>query len=1217
MSFNDRMHRRAAFFRRLADRRRAFIADLERWEDETGKRHLPLWPALVSPLWAVPLAVRRASYLLQKKTPGKARPETMKRFSSAAQGTPIPRALGRVGKIPGTVIYASDYSSTRSANGNIRPDLVAPASAQSEGQKVYVTAAVLICAGPVDAVTRVWADDTLIYQRGEGFSVGYVDYSDSITLYLGTETQGVDPHLEELEPGLTPAYRGSCYAVFHGFDLSRFNNTLPRFEFEVLESAAPVFNFEQVTLSSLDSDALVASRRTPFLYALGGTTLHAVSRVDLTETYAVDVVDQLDAFSPGASLVGRLCLDDAAPGDAFIFGAQTSGGAGFLMLWSVLSAKSNAANAIPGWEPLEAFGLGANVYVADVSGVVKAFRRSTLTQLWSRPAPDAAAIPGNFSHDAAGRLWLIHRDSGAPSTGPTSRFWLSRYTAGGEVLHTEIAGLGSAKQLAISVQGTQEFALCGGGDSGVIVRVNIEGTPTPTVTEAGLSADAQRSLWLGQYRFRDQRFFSTDGDSLFYLSTEAGGVEVVETVSGSDHGLRVTGPLYDRERDTLYSAEDAPAGVLVAMRLGRVQADSKTLAAVVSDLAQLSGLDGAELDVTALTSTSIEGVLVDDLSTGAEALEAVLETYRVGVAESGGKLVFRSLAPSSPLSVSEDDLGAGAEPEEVLFGEEVEEADEVPLAVEVQYKSRDRDYAEAVQRWQRRADLYPGQTELAFRSPLVLSDETARRLAQVVAQTAERESYRFALALGPKWLRLDPLDALTLPLDADTETVRVESVELGADRTLRVAAVRADAESYASILPGAGADSSEAEVQAPAPSIGLVLDLPALRDADGEAGLYWAAGPLGPGRWLGAQLGQSVDGGASYAPVLVTGDASAFARCVAALAAPSSTGPLFDGSMTLLVLSGSFAAATQAEVLASRTKNLVAVGRPDTAWELLQYTTVTDNGDGTTTLGGLLRGRFGTEHAQATHGDGELVIECDPAKLRRVLLSEDALDTTVLYRTATVNEVPTGAGDPLTIQLLSLKPWAPVTLSAYQLAGATKDAILLWLRRPRIGGGLVDSVDVPAGEEVEEYEVEILDGLGAVKRTLTATMPAPPVVNIAVDGTTQKLTRASGDWGADGIHPGCVVELEGFTDPANSGLFVVAASLSTTEITLSGGASALVTEASASGRTVTRRSPLAVYTQADQITDFGAVVTSVTFRVYQLSAVVGRGYVSETKTQAL
>jgi hypothetical protein len=43
-------------------------------------------------------------------------------------------------------------------------------------------------------------------------------------------------------------------------------------------------------------------------------------------------------------------------------------------------------------------------------------------------------------------------------------------------------------------------------------------------------------------------------------------------------------------------------------------------------------------------------------------------------------------------------------------------------------------------------------------------------------------------------------------------------------------------------------------------------------------------------------------------------------------------------------------------------------------------------------------------------------------------------------------------------------------------------------------------------------------------------------------------------------------------------------------------------------RTLTVSAPIAIYTAAQQTTDFGSTQTEVTVRIYQRSATVGRGY---------
>jgi len=63
-------------------------------------------------------------------------------------------------------------------------------------------------------------------------------------------------------------------------------------------------------------------------------------------------------------------------------------------------------------------------------------------------------------------------------------------------------------------------------------------------------------------------------------------------------------------------------------------------------------------------------------------------------------------------------------------------------------------------------------------------------------------------------------------------------------------------------------------------------------------------------------------------------------------------------------------------------------------------------------------------------------------------------------------------------------------------ARTSGDLVLTWIRRTRSGGDSWAAAEVPLAEDVEAYEVEVLDG-PTVKRTLSAT--APSVIYSALD----------------------------------------------------------------------------------------------------------------------
>ncbi len=92
----------------------------------------------------------------------------------------------------------------------------------------YVTLAIAICEGPIDEIIRIYADAKILDNSLLQTSQGKYNH------YLGTETQAPDPIIESfMGAGNVPAYRGLAYIVLQDFPLAAFGNRIPNFSFEV------------------------------------------------------------------------------------------------------------------------------------------------------------------------------------------------------------------------------------------------------------------------------------------------------------------------------------------------------------------------------------------------------------------------------------------------------------------------------------------------------------------------------------------------------------------------------------------------------------------------------------------------------------------------------------------------------------------------------------------------------------------------------------------------------------------------------------------------------------------------------------------------------------------------------------------------------------------------------------------------------------------------
>jgi hypothetical protein len=402
----------------------------------------------------------------------------------------------------------------------------------------------------------------------------------------------------------------------------------------------------------------------------------------------------------------------------------------------------------------------------------------------------------------------------------------------------------------------------------------------------------------------------------------------------------------------------------------------------------------------------------------------------------------------------------------------------------------------------------------------------------------------------------------------------------------------------------------------------LLVDCPAVRDIDGtltDAGHYLFAAPQDTDpEWRGARIYRSLDG-QTYQPIATISSAATWGSCVGTLA-DGDTGA-FDATSTLTVQlnHGSLTTATEAALTADPLLNLAAIGTENGGWELVQFATVTDNSDGTYTLDGMYRGRFGTEIWTPDHAAGETFVVFDFATptTRRVSLALGERQQTRYYKAVTVGESPSVvSGRAFVNQARSLMPYAPCAVEGVLSGG---DWTINFLRRPRIGGALADFVDVPLNEETEEYEIDIRENPSTdVIRTLVIGpgLPSLSGVNLSVDSATSKFVRASGSWLTDGWLVGQEVESAGFSNAGNNGRWRITA-LTAADMTVTG-AGTLVTEGAAAGRTMAATTPAVQYTGAQQTADGGAKSTFYA-EVYQISDTLraqdghGRGFTTQVQ----
>jgi hypothetical protein len=216
----------------------------------------------------------------------------------------------------------------------------------------------------------------------------------------------------------------------------------------------------------------------------------------------------------------------------------------------------------------------------------------------------------------------------------------------------------------------------------------------------------------------------------------------------------------------------------------------------------------------------------------------------------------------------------------------------------------------------------------------------------------------------------------------------------------------------------------------------------------------------------------------------------------------------FDLGNALVVdlLSGTLESVTEVALFGGA--NAVAVETAAGLWEIVQAGAAELIAPGRYRLTRLLRGQRGTEHAMGNPAPAGARVVLLDSTLAPLPIAEADLGLPWNWRVgpaaravtddsyAALDFTPTGRG---------LVPFAPVHVEQpWRVARSPGDLTIRWTRRSRaLVADAWEQVDVPLAEDLENYDVQILDG-DAVKRTLSSGTPS----------VLYTSAQQTADWGA-------------------------------------------------------------------------------------------------------
>jgi hypothetical protein len=512
---------------------------------------------------------------------------------------------------------------------------------------------------------------------------------------------------------------------------------------------------------------------------------------------------------------------------------------------------------------------------------------------------------------------------------------------------------------------------------------------------------------------------------------------------------------------------------------------SVNLALIIERICARVGLD--DIDVSDLTSITVDGYAITRPMPARQAIDPLRSVGFFDVVERGHTLRFAARGKATVTTLAESDLGAhepGESAPPAITTRKIQDL-ELPRQVRVHYLASSREYEPGEQLSPTRLTT-DAVNDVDVELPIALPDTQAAQIAEVLWADAWRSRWVHQFALDQRFAALEPADCIGVPVDGRIQRMRIVSIDDSGEILRRIEACRDDDGSYVSFAVAAEPERRPNTIDVLAGTELILLDLPALRDEDDDAGVYAACIRSGVGTtWNGAVIFRSIDDGATYNPIASVTQEATVGELVSALADGITS--TFDEAAELIVdlESGTLESRTESAVLNGA--NTAAIGGHG-RWQLVQFRDAEEISTGRWRLTGILRGRRGTEYLAANSMAGDRFVLVSGPGIIRLPLQNAEIGAERIYRavsigaafTTGVNQAFTGAG-------MALECFSPVQVTGTR--NGDGDLIISWMRRDRLSQTLRSNIPLPMSEASESYEIDIIapGSPDEVLRTLTSS----------------------------------------------------------------------------------------------------------------------------------
>lgn len=965
-------------------------------------------------------------------------------------GAPMGRVYGTVG-LQGNVFWVENNEIKEVIRKDKQGGKGGGGGATVETYSYFATFAVALCEGPVDGIRKVWVGNDLIYNSGStklgtliassatGNSTaggGFKSFIASALLqhirgnkgvkfrfYSGTSDQPVDSRIEaDLGVGRTPAFRGTAYIVFYDLPLARYGNTLlgAQVKAEVVRNGSPTGACEPVVTWD---DPLLGTgtySATMSLMLSGGRIYNRT--VDGIEIRSTD--GEYLGIESGMAVPDGYEVVHVAPNNPRLQLIREDGGNGDLYIGSGEIPLGGIDNP---------YRSGTCVDLGDDRFIVGGRRADGSYTITSYAAT-------GLQESETASPQTIGGQTGATKSGRTVYFWAFDYIIGVDIDDLEIVG-----EWYVGAPSGYSNARTPLGVIGNLAYIRTDSASGAPYEGASVIRLLDNNAIELVCELPDTRFHANLNDStvvsigdpakFFSPGLERGGYEILGNVVRAE-----------LERSELIEPGDIDTADLTDDVRGYRIAGVQQIRAVLSPLQ------------------------------GAYPFDLIPSGYQL-------KALRRGKASVKTIPVEElDARGYGSEVRPML--EQAREMDsQLPRKVTLRYLDATREYEINEQYSPERVSSQAVNIR-EFEIPLVLDNDQAAGIAEVLQYVPWLERTPMTFRLGPEHLDLEPADVITIDAPYGQFPLRLDSIKYSPDGVLECTS-RPNAPSvWTPNSVGADGVVPDEEVGLAADTIIELMDIPLIRDADDQPG--FAAAMAGTSEdWDGGVLFRSIDNGQTWQDVQAWAAPVTMGYARNALAA--NDGYVIDRASLLQVdlTAGTLESITEAQMMTGL--HWVAYGA-DKRWELIRFADADLQADGSYILSTLIRGARGTEWATGLHQAGDAVVLLDDADVLGILTSVETLSLVMQWRGVSAGQdISTADNEAFAYRGVNLRPLSPVHPVGMKLG---EDWSIGAIRRSRYTTSWwTTGVGRPLGEASEGWEVDILDGAVVVRTLAGPTLP--------------------------------------------------------------------------------------------------------------------------------